>query len=392
MPLIILKPVCRNTRGFTQPDGEKPSGDSFPSRNGFGFEEWNNSPAMACTHDGLKYRAFHTEPVSGVAAHEHSGDVLILMHSALDQKSRQLVGIAGRAIYLAGETHAKYRRELAKRLPVVKEGWKDCWRLRSVQAAFDNDERAFREFWRQHAEFMPHWLAPRDHFLWLSRPVDLPARELIGKGQFQQRFDAHQFIAGDVAKAILSRISAEDSGPVLSRLRRYVTDTPSPPRAALRAQSDASRPRLASEVASDIAEISSRTELSPTEKLRLIEARLGQGKFRKDVLALWDGRCAVTMSGQGEVIRASHIVPWRTAASREKRDPNNGLPLTANLDALFDRGLISFTDAGEMLVSPSVSKEERRQFRIPRPLCKQLDRKQKAYLARHRSLHKAYSW
>ncbi|MGO7165362.1 HNH endonuclease, partial [Rhizobium johnstonii] len=64
------------------------------------------------------------------------------------------------------------------------------------------------------------------------------------------------------------------------------------------------------------------------------------------MLAQWHGRCAVTSCNLPAVLRASHIVPWREASNAERLDPENGLPLVATLDALFDVGLISFDDQG----------------------------------------------
>ena len=46
-------------------------------------------------------------------------------------------------------------------------------------------------------------------------------------------------------------------------------------------------------VADDIAAIW-RQEVSATEKQALVQARLGQGKFRQAVLEQWGGKCAVT--------------------------------------------------------------------------------------------------
>src|ERR1700688_2426247 len=45
---------------------------------------------------------------------------------------------------------------------------------------------------------------------------------------------------------------------------------------------------------------------------------------------------------------------WCNSTDDERLNPNNGLPLVANLDALFDSGLISFDRNGEMLVSPAL--------------------------------------
>jgi putative restriction endonuclease len=52
-------------------------------------------------------------------------------------------------------------------------------------------------------------------------------------------------------------------------------------------------------------------------------------------------------------LRASHIKPWRVSTDNEKLDGNNGLLLAPHIDHLFDQGYISFTDEGELLVSPA---------------------------------------
>ncbi|HET9245398.1 MAG TPA: HNH endonuclease signature motif containing protein, partial [Xanthobacteraceae bacterium] len=58
-------------------------------------------------------------------------------------------------------------------------------------------------------------------------------------------------------------------------------------------------------------------------------------------------------------LRASHIKPWRESSDRERLDPANGLLLTANLDALFNDGLIAFDDEGQMLVSAQLTRKDR---------------------------------
>jgi putative restriction endonuclease len=101
-----------------------------------------------------------------------------------------------------------------------------------------------------------------------------------------------------------------------------------------------------------------------TERRALIDARLGQGEFRSQVLELWDGRCALTGSSALAAIRASHIKPWRCSTNHERLDPANGLPLLAHLDALFDAGLITFDLEGAVIVSHNLSATERRIFRL----------------------------
>ena len=121
-----------------------------------------------------------------------------------------------------------------------------------------------------------------------------------------------------------------------------------------------------------------------TDAYQLILARLGQGKFRSDVLTLWNGACAVTGCKVVDALRASHIRPWRNSDHRQRRDPENGLPLTASLDALFDRGLITFSDAGDMLVSEMIDGADRALFGIPTRLRRRPSPKQKEFLSYHR--------
>ena len=94
------------------------------------------------------------------------------------------------------------------------------------------------------------------------------------------------------------------------------------------------------------------SDRSQTEKDRLVAARLGQGRFRSEVLARWEHRCAVTGATTKEALRASHCKPWRACENHERLNPANGLPLVATLDALFDVGLITFANDGRLLASP----------------------------------------
>jgi hypothetical protein len=122
-----------------------------------------------------------------------------------------------------------------------------------------------------------------------------------------------------------------------------------------------------------------------TEKATLINARLGQGKFRKHLDMLWNGSCAVTGSNVREVLRASHIKPWRECENNiERLDPDNGLLLCAHLDALFDKALISFSETGEMLVSQNIAEIEIKRLGLNGNLRRRPSDGQKRYLAIHR--------
>lgn len=84
------------------------------------------------------------------------------------------------------------------------------------------------------------------------------------------------------------------------------------------------------------------------------------------------------------MLRASHIKSWKRSSDVERLDGRNGLLLTADLDALFDKGLISFGDDGGMLVADRIAATDRRLFRLPRPLRETPTRGQRGYLADHR--------
>jgi len=135
----------------------------------------------------------------------------------------------------------------------------------------------------------------------------------------------------------------------------------------------------------DVAYIANTPTLSATSKKTLIDARLGQGRFRGHVLRHWGTRCAVTSSKTEAAIRASHIKPWRDCNNAQRLDPQNGLPLIASLDALFDRGLISFESSGRMIVSSLLSPEEQNIFGLKNAsLRKSPSTKMASYLAHHR--------
>lgn len=98
--------------------------------------------------------------------------------------------------------------------------------------------------------------------------------------------------------------------------------------------------------------------LSATVKQQLVVARKGQGIFRERVLAL-EPRCRVTGVTNPWLLIASHIKPWRSCdTATERLDGANGLMLTPDVDRLFDRGMIGFSDDGAVLVSPALAEAD----------------------------------
>lgn len=104
------------------------------------------------------------------------------------------------------------------------------------------------------------------------------------------------------------------------------------------------------EVQEDIEEVFHNSEINKTEKTALVNARVGQGKYRRDLIEHW-GCCALTGFTNVRFLIASHIKPWRESANQERLDPYNGLLLLPNLDKVFDLGFVTFDKKGKIIVS-----------------------------------------
>jgi predicted restriction endonuclease len=80
----------------------------------------------------------------------------------------------------------------------------------------------------------------------------------------------------------------------------------------------------------------------------------------------------------------SHIVPWSESNEQERLDEENGILLSPNADALFDRHLISFTDSGELLISSVMDRIELVKLGINSNAVIPVSEGMKKYLKRHR--------
>jgi hypothetical protein len=128
-------------------------------------------------------------------------------------------------------------------------------------------------------------------------------------------------------------------------------------------------------------------QVGETTRSALIQARRGQGQYRQNLIVVW-GKCAVTGCAHLDLLRASHIKPWRDSSPEERLDKFNGLLLTPNLDAAFDRGFIGFDDDGQMLISAALSVESVAHLGITQGLrLSHVYAENRSYLAFHRKLH-----
>lgn len=142
---------------------------------------------------------------------------------------------------------------------------------------------------------------------------------------------------------------------------------------------------------SDLQAIAADQNVTDTTRAALIEARIGQGKFRKDLIKKYKGRCAVTGVEEVALLRASHIKPWAHSNNKERLDPENGLLLTPTLDALFDSGFISFRKDGTVFWLRKIDRRDRTKLGPVSGLLRTPTAKQVQYLGYHAGINRAAS-
>lgn len=121
-----------------------------------------------------------------------------------------------------------------------------------------------------------------------------------------------------------------------------------------------------------------------TARATTVMARVGQQKFRKQLMEFWGDACALSGVKEPKLLVASHIVPWSQSQADAKLDPFNGLLLAPHYDRLFDQGLISFKDDGSILLSSAAQKLPP-EFGLSKTMkLRKLNPKHLLYLAAHR--------
>lgn len=135
-------------------------------------------------------------------------------------------------------------------------------------------------------------------------------------------------------------------------------------------------------------EIAQSKQLTETEKQMIIKARIGQGKYRNNLIEKYDSKCIVTGIDKPKLLIASHIKPWSVCDNEERVDTENGLLLCPNMDRLFDYGLITFTDNGKMEISSFVGEGNIKRLHISKNMLVDLRATKRllAYLEYHRDV------
>ena len=125
-----------------------------------------------------------------------------------------------------------------------------------------------------------------------------------------------------------------------------------------------------------------------TVRCALVDARIGQGIYRARMLWWWGGKCAVTGCEDADLLIASHAIPWSKSSNTQRLDNFNGLPLTPNLDKLFDKGLIAFSDNGKILISKTLDQKTLKSMGVSLGMrLRKTDKRLMEYLALHRKNH-----
>ena len=175
----------------------------------------------------------------------------------------------------------------------------------------------------------PEPINPRDYLAEANqfRQKNFPMNEL-GKVNmqylFELPFEFGQILASGVSENLISEISEPSNNDGVEMLIRE-----------------------AEEILSD-------RVWTRTERHQLVAARLGQGVFAINVAKV-EPVCRVTGISERRHLIASHIKPWKLSDNAERLSGDNGLMLSPHIDNLFDRGLITFKDSGQLIISKNLS-------------------------------------
>jgi predicted restriction endonuclease len=96
----------------------------------------------------------------------------------------------------------------------------------------------------------------------------------------------------------------------------------------------------------------------------LTKRRSQQSQLRAQVLVMENG-CRVTGLQDPASLETAHMKPYATTNEFSAVDYDNCILLTPNMHNLFDRGLISFTDAGELMKSYALTYEQAAAMGVP---------------------------
>lgn len=131
-----------------------------------------------------------------------------------------------------------------------------------------------------------------------------------------------------------------------------------------------------------LGEILQDEEINTDIVLQVIQRR-GQDRFKRKLL-LNSQECAICGIDESSLLIASHIKPWKDSSNIERMDSKNGILLCPNHDKLFDKGYITFSDQGKLLISSFLSEEIAVKMSIGTNIDIKVSHESKEYLEWHR--------
>ena len=106
--------------------------------------------------------------------------------------------------------------------------------------------------------------------------------------------------------------------------------------------------------------------------------------FRELLLKRYNNCCLCKIANP-QLLVASHIKPWAKSKPDEKLDPGNGFLLCPAHDKLFDLGLISFEDDGQIIISAELSEVDQIYTNIRPDMKIEVREENKPFLEYHRT-------
>ncbi len=107
--------------------------------------------------------------------------------------------------------------------------------------------------------------------------------------------------------------------------------------------------------------------------------------FKNKLKKIWNGKCALTQIDNIKLLIAAHIKPFSQCTPIEAFDKYNGLLLCPNIDLVFELGLISFDDLGNILISSKLEEDNIKKMQIDRALKINLRQESLKYITWHRN-------
>lgn len=83
--------------------------------------------------------------------------------------------------------------------------------------------------------------------------------------------------------------------------------------------------------------------------------RIGQSNFRKSIVKIFNNKCIISgLSGDSKIVEAAHIKPYSLFEKNnlnEANNCNNGILLSCNFHKLYDQGIMTFSEEGNLIFS-----------------------------------------